>query len=228
MTDDRDEPRAPENGAGEEDEPASLVLYHARRLDDPTGREAAYRFFYDTYYDRLCGFFSRQRVGPEKARELTQDTFLRVFRGRGEFHSGEEFEAWLFRIARNVHLNHERKRRARKRQGTEQSLERWAEQHGSGIPERPGHETTSPLQAYLDHERQVVLAEALTRLPAKMRRCFVLRYNRGLSYEEIAEELGVSLGTVKAHLHQAKRRLIEELGEYRERFDLSQDTSTES
>jgi len=227
MTDDRDETRDPESGTGDEAEPASLVLYHARRLDDPAGQEAAYRFLYDTYYDRLRRFFSRQRVGPEKARELTQDTFLRVFRGKGEFHSGEELEAWLFRIARNVYLNHDRERRAKKRRAVEQSLEQWMEQHGPAIPENPGKETASPLDTYLDRERQVVLAEALTRLPARMRRCFVLRQYHGLAYEEIAEVLGVSVGTVKAHLHQAKSRLIEELADYRERFDLSQDPDPE-
>jgi len=210
MTDDRDdEPRPPD----------SLVLYHARRLNDPAGREAAHRYLHDTYYDRLRGYFSRQGLGPEKARDLTQDTFLRVSRGRGEFTSAEELEAWLFRIARNVYLNYEREQRAKKRDAAEQSLEQWMEAHGPAVPETPGNETESPLEAYLERERHVLLARALTKLPAKMRRCFVLRLHQGLSYQEIADRLGVSIGTVKAHLHQARSRLSDELADFVDRTE---------
>jgi RNA polymerase sigma-70 factor (ECF subfamily) len=209
MTDDRDdEPRAPD----------SLVLHHARRLHDPAGREAAHRYLHDAYYDRLRGFFSRQGLGPEKARDLTQETFLRVSRGSGEFASAEELEAWLFRIARNVYLNDQRNRRAKKRDAAEQSLEQWMEAHGS-VPEPPGNETESPLEAYLERERHVLLARSLTKLPAKMRRCFVLRLHHGLSYQEIADRLGVSIGTVKAHLHQARSRLNDELADLVDRSE---------
>jgi RNA polymerase sigma-70 factor (ECF subfamily) len=148
---------------------------------------------------------------------------LRVLRGRGEFASAEELEAWLFRIARNVYLNYDRERRAQKRQAAEQSLEQWMDTHGPAVPETPGNETEGPLEAYLDHERRVLLAQALTKLPAKMRRCLVLRLYQGMSYQEIADVLGISIGTVKAHLHQAKSRLIDELADYLDRPEAPQE-----
>lgn len=215
MTGDRDGDLQPARAAtASEGEPASLLLHHVQGLHDPARQDAAYAFLYDAYYDRLRRFFSNRGVGAEKARDLTQDTFFRVFRGKGEFASEQEFEGWLFKIAINVHRNYQRERRAQKRQAREQSLEQWVASHGPAVPESAVREAEDPLEGFLVHERRVFLARALAELPAKMRRCVVFRLHHGWSYQEIADRLGVSIGTVKAHLHQGRARLTEAMVAY--------------
>lgn len=212
MTGARDEESRPlRAGNGSTEEPESLLLYHVGKLRHPTGRAAAHRFVFETYYDRLRGFFRRQNLPPETAEDLTQDTFVRVLKGRGEFASAHEFEGWIFRIAANVYKNHQRGRHTQKRRAPERSLEQWMEAHGPDVPEPPESETESPLDAFLQHETRVRLARELLELPHQMRRCLALRIYQDWPYQEIADHLGVSIGTVKAHLHQGKTRLTERL-----------------
>ena len=65
----------------------------------------------------------------------------------------------------------------------------------------------------IKRERSARLRSALQELPPQMRTCCVLRYVRGLKYQEIATVMKISIETVKAHLHQARKRLIEKLGD---------------
>jgi len=164
---------------------------------------------------RVHAFFSRRRFSPEDAKDLTQEVFFRVFKSIGTFRGDSRFERWLFQIAAHLFRNELRRRGAGKRDGIEEPLEAVMERDPGGLggpaggaPPAPG-----PLDDLLDRERAAALRDAVRAMPHQMRLCFLLRYDRGFKYREIAELMRISVDTVKAHLHQARRRLKLELAD---------------
>lgn len=162
---------------------------------------------FDRYYPGVFHFFQNRGVPREDARDLTQDTFLRVYRGIGWFRRDASFQTWLFQIATNLWCNDVRRRTAGKREGREVSLDALAEK-GREVPGEPAH----PLDGMLADERRSTLREALSELPPQMRRCVLLRLDRDLKYREIASLMQISVDTVKSQLSQARSRLQARLG----------------
>lgn len=192
------------------------LLDHIRRIGRADPPKEDFQRIFEVYYDRVRYFFLRRGLAPERSRDLTQETFLRVFQGKGVFGSTGEFEAWLFQIALNVYRNAQRAEHAAKRSIYEESLDAWMKQHQEGIPERDEDAWKNPLDRFLEQEQRLLLAEALGKLPAQMRRCMVLRIHHELKYREIAERVDISVETVKAHLYQGRQRLQELLNRPRE------------
>ena len=162
-------------------------------------------------------FFVRKRFSVEDSRDLTQDVFLRVFKGIDTFRRESRFERWLWEIAAHIYFNEVRRRRTEKRDGLEQSLDTPAE-NDEGLSPLPGLSSPGPTpeEQVIQRQQTLIFRAALQELPAQMRRCCLLRYEQGLKYQEIAILMKISIETVKAHLHQARKRLaarlIEESG----------------
>jgi RNA polymerase sigma-70 factor (ECF subfamily) len=135
----------------------------------------------------------------EDASDLSQDVFLRVYRGLGNFRGGSSFATWLYRIGVNACLN----RVAARKPVTEQ-LD--ARQH---VDTR----TESPSERVLRQERGARVREAIEQLPPKQRATLVLRMYQELSHEEIADVLGSSVGAVKANFFHALGNLKRLLGD---------------
>jgi RNA polymerase sigma-70 factor (ECF subfamily) len=178
-------------------------------------REANYKLLFDRHYDQVYRFFRRKRLSPEDSRDLTQEVFVSVHRGLKSLRIESQFDNWLFKIARNIFANEMEHRGAKKRQGLVVPLE----EKDTGLGERRGvvRKTTdpkSPIEQLLEKERDHKLNEAIQGLPMQMRRSVQLRVMKGLSYAEIAAVMGVSINTVKAHLHQARKVLRKDLGQY--------------
>jgi len=159
-------------------------------------------------------FFLRKGFASEESRDLTQDVFLRVFKGIDTFRRESRFERWLWEIADHIFLNEVRRRRTEKRQGIERSLDAPPEsQDGFNLSTELPTDELSPEDAYLRRQNLTVLRRAFQELPDQMRRCCILRYEKGFKYQDIADVMGISIETVKAHLHQARKRLMARLGE---------------
>ena len=174
-------------------------------------REASFRRLVEGYYRPVYRFFSRRGCAPEEARDLTQETFLRVFRGLREVRSAASFDGWLFQIAANTLRKTVRWRRAGKREG---ELAMASLQDPEGLLGRAAAaEAEQPLDRVLLAERRARLRAAVAELPLRMRTCLALRVYQGRSYEEIAGAMGLSVETVKAHLYQARKRLATQLAE---------------
>ena len=158
-------------------------------------------------------FFLRKGFSVEESRDLTQEVFFRVFKGIDTFRGDSRFERWLWEITDNIYLNELRRRRTEKRHGIEHSLDAPKE---SGSEPNPVLEIAapglSPEEQVLQQQDLEALRAAIQELPDQMRRCCILRYERGLKYQEIADEMEISIETVKAHLHQARKRLMAKLG----------------
>jgi RNA polymerase sigma factor (sigma-70 family) len=168
------------------------------------------------YYRSVVYFFARRGVPPDECPDLTQETFLRVYKGMHRLRDADAAKSFLFTTAVNLWRNEVRNRSAAKRKGTEVPLDEAVAPPVRGPV--AGTQPATPESAALSREREVILHDALQKLPPRMRRCVMMRLNQDLKYREIAVILLISVDTVKAQLHQARRRLEELLGEH---FDAS-------
>ena len=130
------------------------------------------------------------------AEDLTQETFLRVFRSLHEYSPGT-FEGWLHRITTNLFLDQARRRVRMRVDPLGESAEALPANAEQGSPERRFE------HGNLDLDVQA----ALDALPPAFRAAVVLRDIEGLSYEEIATTLGISMGTVRSRIHRARAQL---------------------
>ena len=134
------------------------------------------------------------------AEDLTQETFVRVFRSLHTYQPGT-FEGWLHRITTNLFLDQVRRRNRVRMDAMGESADRFENADQLAAPERAYE------HGNLDHDVQ----RALDDLPPEYRAAVVLCDIEGLSYEEIAVTLGIKLGTVRSRIHRARARLRESL-----------------
>lgn len=125
------------------------------------------------------------------ARELAQDTFVKAYKAIGKFDGRSSFSTWLYRIAVNNCINFLKKK------PREVSLEYPFE----------GVSTYNPEATYRRRMMGKAINEAIAMLPEVQRAVFSLKQLEGLSYKEIAEHMGRSIGTIKASHHQAVNNL---------------------
>ncbi len=175
--------------------------------------EEVYERLFGLYYRPVRDFFARRGFPPADCQDLTQETFLGIFRGMGSFRRDAPFDAWLFAVAANVYRKRLRHREAGSRRGREVPLDGGVEEEGGPAAELPAV-TAAPEGDSLTRERARLLRQAVEGLPPQMRACLVLRVYHDLKYREVAGRLRLSIDTVKAHLFQARQRLRNELGEY--------------
>lgn len=177
---------------------------------------------FERYSPAINYFFMRRGFQQEESKDLTQETFLNALRGLESFRGEAKIETWLLRIAANVYKNRLRSQKTQKRDAPVVSLE-WSVEHAEAFSAREPREVQAapknPQDLALQRERSRMLREAVSRLPARMRRSVLLRIDKGLKYREIAVIMRVSVDTVKTQLHQARLRLKEELQEY---YDLEE------
>ena len=172
-----------------------------------------FRRLFEHYYRSIHRFFSRRGASSDESRDLTQETFVRVFQGIDEFRREAPFEAWLFQIASNVYRNSLRSAATRKRGGRLVCSDIVRDPLGESDLER-GSTDVAALDRVLQAERRRLLREAVMALPTQMRRCLILRVYQDRTYEEIAFVLRLSVQTVKAHLFQARRQLRTRMAQY--------------
>lgn len=162
---------------------------------------------FERYSQPVTSFFARRGFSPEDCRDLTQETFLGVYRGMARFRRESSVETWLFTIAANVWRNELRSRSADKREGQEISLEKQGEDYGLQLVTAGAEERDDPLAGLIEQELSSRVRRALGELPSQMRRCLVLRIDGQLKYREIAVVMRTSIETVKSQLFQARERL---------------------
>jgi RNA polymerase sigma-70 factor (ECF subfamily) len=136
------------------------------------------------------------------ADDVVQEAFLRAWQSLASFDLDRPFGPWIARISANLAINHVRSPLAR-----EQELP-------DGHAETPAPSGADPLHGVLEGEARRVLEQALLSLPDEQRAVFVLRTAEELSYREIADALGVQVGTVMSRLHRAREKLAVALGPY--------------
>ncbi len=156
---------------------------------------ASFDEIHSKFSPAIIGYLSRI-VGATDAEDLTQEVMLRVEKNLPRFEKRSSFSTWIYRIATNVALDHMRKKEERRRSS-----------------ELPLNEFNTPATASNvegeseDREFLQCVREFVASLPDNYRVAFILHEMEGYENRQIAELLGVSLATVKIHIHRARSRL---------------------
>ena len=175
------------------------------------GDAAAFEVLIAERSGEVYGLLYRLTENSEEARDLTQETFLRAFQSIGQFRGDSDLRTWIYRIAINQARNRWRWWRRRRRDATV-SLDS-ENAHGTQplIDSLKSESDKSPEQETLAHERERALRRALHSLSLSYRETVILRDIEGFSYEEIAETLGINVGTVKSRLARGRQELRQRL-----------------
>jgi RNA polymerase sigma-70 factor (ECF subfamily) len=170
------------------------------------GESAAFGLLVERYMRRAY-FAALGLVGShEDALDLSQEAFVRAYRARQRLNPDLPFYAWLYQILRRLCFNFVRDRRTR-RNRLEEARTWLAEQIGRRA------EAVSPERSAVRAEVRARVQAAIERLPDREREALVLREFEGLRYREIAELLGIPIGTVMSRLYTARRHLAAALEE---------------
>ncbi len=160
----------------------------------------------------LFRFVSRLVDRPDDARDVCQETFLRILDKAEAFRDGARFSTWMYQIALNLCRDQSRKKR---RWGRLLIAEPGADVETPREHAAPETITTSPAAAYEHTERQGAVRRALSELPREQREVLLLKEYEGLKFREIADVLGVAESTVKSRMYaglDAMRMSLASLG----------------
>lgn len=185
-----------------------------KKLWKGTAPDEEFRQLFNRFYRPVYHFFSNRGFASEECLDLTQETFLRVYKSMGQFRREATPKRWLLRIAANIWKNEIRRRSAEKRDAKEVSLDSDLDgQEPSPVDCElaAGSRASEPLDEFLAKEQDQRLRRALQALPPQMRRCMLLRTDQELKYREIAALMKLSVETVKSQIYQARQRLRSEL-----------------
>jgi RNA polymerase sigma-70 factor (ECF subfamily) len=185
-----------------------------REIKQGLNVEENFRLLFERYYGQIHRFFHRKGFSSEDCRELTQETFLSVYKGLEGFRQESTFGHWMYSIAKNIWRSELDHRRAKGRDAPLISLDQegaYGEDELSSLKDRIADPVPDQLYCTIEKQKSQKLHDALLRLSEKKRRYIELRILHNLSYREIAELTNTPINTVKAHLHQAKKELSETL-----------------
>ena len=169
------------------------------------GDRDAFRELFETHKDRVYTIAFHYSGNEAMAHDVTQQVFLKLFTSINQFHENSQFTTWLYRIVANACTDEHRKRRR-------------------FVPFSPEIEVRTMVgkssQEETYHRRQVAdsVRGAIGELTPKLRLPILLKYVEGLSYDEIAESLGISIGTVSSRLNRGHKMLARKLGHLRGEF----------
>jgi RNA polymerase sigma-70 factor (ECF subfamily) len=177
------------------------------------GDEAAFNEMVSRYWDRIYGMVHQLLRNQQDAEEVTQDAFIRAHRGLANFRGEAAFSTWLYQIATNLARNRYWYWWRRKRDKTVSFDQPVSDDNPTPLAEvfstdelaTPGDITVT--QELVDH-----IALGMEKISAKHREILILRNVKNMAYEEIAEVLNISVGTVKSRIARARESLRDAIG----------------
>lgn len=177
------------------------------------GDQKAFREITEKYQKPLYYHVLRMVKETEQVEDLVQEAFMKAFHSLNRYNTQYAFSTWLYRIATNHTIDYLRKKKLNtvsvnnpiKTKDGEVEVE---------IPDTT-YETDRNILA---SQRKQIIHSAIDNLPDKYRKVIEMRHLEELSYDEIAEQLDLPLGTVKAHIFRAREMLYKELKDKREQF----------
>ncbi len=177
--------------------------------DAASGRELRERFERDALplLPNLYSAALRLTRNPADAEDLVQETYLRAYRGFGSFRPGTNLRAWMYRILTNTFINAYRKRQREPQTVPDEGIDEWY------LYDRLASAESSAENEVLERIPDEDVRAALDALPEGFRMAVLLADVEGFSYREIAEILGIPIGTVMSRLHRGRRALEKALWE---------------
>lgn len=177
------------------DREISAEIIEACRSGDREGFRALYDLYKDRVYSIALYFFHGEHA---VAGDVTQQVFLKLMTGIGQFRGDAAFSTWLYRLVVNACLDVTRRRQA------DAAV-------AAHAPQSPAPATSSQEEDYARAQLATSVRDAVSTLPPKFRIAVLLRYFDDLSYEQMAEALGCSMGTVASRLSRGHKMLAERL-----------------
>jgi RNA polymerase sigma-70 factor (ECF subfamily) len=175
------------------------------------GSRDAFEELFARYHGKVIHFAYRMTGDQARAEEAAQETFLRIARAAFTWQPRAKFSTWMYTIARRTTLNF---LRDEKEEGEKVPIPPGGEA-GDGSPafQLPGPNALNPEEMAWSAEIQERFVAALQRLPETYRAAFVLNRGDGLSYEEVASVLGITVQAVKSRIFRAREMLLESVSE---------------
>ena len=170
--------------------------------------EEAYELLVSRFQQPVYNLVYRLLADPGESCDVVQEVFLKIFRNIGTFRSQSSLKTWIYRIAVNEVHNYRRWFfRHRRQEVVLEDQSEGGKNFGDTVPDRG----RSPYDCALDGEKRVMIEGALARINPMFRAAIVLRDVEDLSYEEIADVLDVSLGTVKSRITRGRESMRRQL-----------------
>ena len=160
------------------------------------------------YQEPIYGLVYRYVHNHEDALDVTQDVFLKAYQGLGNFKKASQFYTWLYRITVNVCIDFKRRRTTR------QFILETAEFDDALTIDLTDANSGGPSRAVLNEELLKQVDQAMKQLSPMQHQIFVLRHYEGLALKAIARKLNRQVGTIKAHLFFARKKLQDQLYPY--------------
>ncbi|RPI02719.1 MAG: sigma-70 family RNA polymerase sigma factor [Calditrichaeota bacterium] len=173
-----------------------------------SGDQKSYAEIVSRYREQIYHFILRMVKDRSQAEDLMQETFIKAFRALSSFNSDYAFSTWLYKIAANNCIDYFRKKKL-----PTLSLDTPMQSKDGELYREFADREQSPEFELINRERTSQIHLAIEDLPEKYKEAILLRHSMDKSYEEIAEELGIPLGTVKVRIFRAREMLKSKLKE---------------
>ncbi|MBO7331211.1 MAG: RNA polymerase sigma factor [Alistipes sp.] len=157
------------------------------------GDDIAFEYLFNRYSEAIRRLLLHRSTSVEDTEDLLQETFIKVYVNLQRYSSEYTFGQWIYTIARNTHIDFERRK-----------------QEELSIDEKfsaPAASTPSPEENLINIQQRTQIEHYIGSLPEQYRQLFVMRFLEDYSYEEIAEKLRLPMGTVKTQIHRARERM---------------------
>ena len=177
------------------------------------GNQRAFEKLVLKYQQRIYFTVRKMVLDHSDSNDIVQDTFVKAYTNLHQFDERFPFYPWLHRIAINTTLNHQTKASRRKEIFTIEGEEEYKQFKPS---------TENPLKEIIQKELKDHVAQAMEQLSFNQRTVFVLRTSEGLSYQEIGQQLNISVGTVMSRLSRAREKLKDLLQPYLTDMDIEE------
>jgi len=175
------------------------------------GDESGFELLVKEHTAKVIGLAWRLVGNREEAEDLAQEAFLRLHRSLPKFRGESRISTWLYRTTTRLAIDHLRRERIKRK------LFFFRQDNDAPDPvELASDLRNDPGRTFQSQEAMQTLRKSMAKLSARQQVVFTLRHYEGLPLKEIAEHLGLEIGTVKAHLHRAVTQLRQDLIEYRE------------
>ena len=166
------------------------------------GDSAAWEILVEKHRRRVFNIAYKFTGRHDRAEDLSQEIFLRIFRNLGKFDPAADFSKWLASVARNHCIDNYRSTRREQRTMVDD---------GMAFDLAVAPSSTDPLRAIEANEAKELLRIGLATLPEKLREAVVLRDLKGLAYEEMALRLALPIGTIKSRINRGREELARAL-----------------
>lgn len=166
------------------------------------GDDAAFEHLCTRYREPIFRLYVQRMGNRDDAADLMQETFLKVYLKLESYNPEFTFGQWIYTIARNAFIDYTRKRR------DDISVDSIPGGYSSIAPSA---EAPTPEESYINNQQRTQLEQYMANMTPRYRRLIELRFFKDYSYEEIAQELGIPIGTVKTQIHRARELLCRQI-----------------